>query len=342
VSAVHEVTVEARCRVIWPQEATESKPLRQVIRGVLAADSLVLMMGDSGTGKSTTAINMGCAVATGNAWRGYSCDRGLVLHLAGEGLHGVRQRETAEIREGRGTLGMPYGIIPQTVDLAQPGDVAELLELIAAAESEVGEKLALFIIDTLARCFGIDENDGAQMRQAIAACDEIRAATGAAILLIHHVGKDASKGARGHSSLRAAVDTELLVEGRENPRTITVTKQRDLPTVDPMAFDLEAVTIGTDPVTFENITACIVRHSTTPPPRKAPTGKQQATLLAELERRYAKGEIAWSDRDIRAIGRELGMHKNTARSAALALHTARYLSPSVGGCTLTQAPEATP
>ena len=30
-----------------------------------------------------------------------------------------------------------------------------------------------------------------------------------AVLLVHHTGKDAAKGARGHSSLRAAIDTEI-------------------------------------------------------------------------------------------------------------------------------------
>jgi hypothetical protein len=138
------------------------------------------------------------------------------------------------------------------------------------------------------------------------------------------------------------VDTELLVEGRCNPRTLTVTKQRDLPTADPMVFDLETVVVGTDKATFENITACVVKHSDAQPARKAPTGKQQATLLAELERRYIGGDVAWTDSDLRAIGRELGMHRNSARSAVLALHSARYLTPSVGGCTLVQPPDATP
>lgn len=341
MNAVHGIPVKQRCKVVWPDEATELKPIRQNIRGILAVNSLALCMGDSGTGKSTVTVDMGCAVATGSPWRGMPSEKGLVLHVAGEGLHGLRLRLAAAIKEGRGSKGMPYGIIEQSLDLSQPGDIAELLELIDAAEQEIGEKLSLLILDTLARCFGIDENDGAQMRVAIAACDQLRQATGATILLVHHVGKDASRGARGHSSLRGAVDTELLVEGRTNPRTLTVTKQRDLPTVEPMGFDLEAVTVAVDAETGENVTACIVKHNEGAAPLKAPTGKQQATLLAELERRFLSGEVAWTDRDLRAIGRGLNMGKSSARAATLGLHTSGYLNPSVGGSTLAYPPEAT-
>lgn len=337
-----EIEVAPRCRVIWPAEAIDAEPPPQAIHGLLTAGGLALVYGESGTGKSTVAVDLGCAIATGQPWRGRKAQRGLVLHVAGEGMHGLRLRLAAAVSEGRGAVGMPYGIIPDALDLVAPGDVCELLELIEAAESETGEKLALLIVDTLARCFGIDENDGSQMRVAIAACDAIRQATGATVLVVHHAGKDHSKGARGHSSLRAAVDTELLVEGLHNPRTLTVTKQRDLPTAEPMALSLEPVTVGQDHEAHEAITACIVRHSDAPPARKAPSGKQQAVLLAELEQRYGRGEVAWTDAELRGIGRDLDMGKSSARAAVLGLHSAGYLCQSVGGSTLAHAPEARP
>ncbi len=42
--------------------------------------------------------------------------------------------------------------------------------------------------------------------------DLIRQETGACVLFVHHSGKDAAKGARGHSLLRAAIDTEIEVK----------------------------------------------------------------------------------------------------------------------------------
>jgi hypothetical protein len=62
------------------------------------------------------------------------------------------------------------------------------------------------------------------------------------LMVIHHSGKDRAKGARGHSLLRAATDTEIEVErGR-----VTVTKQRDMDGEFKQAFRLRAVNIGTD------------------------------------------------------------------------------------------------
>ena len=40
-----------------------------------------------------------------------------------------------------------------------------------------------------------------------------RNATGAHLLIVHHTGKDETRGARGHTSLRAATDTEIEITG---------------------------------------------------------------------------------------------------------------------------------
>ena len=76
----------------------------------------------------------------------------------------------------------------------------------------------------------------------------IRAATGAHVLLVHHCGKDEARGARGHSSLRAAVDTEIEISRPEGETisTVRATKQRDLSPGEAMPFSLKQVTLGTD------------------------------------------------------------------------------------------------
>ncbi len=235
----HEVEFSSRVKLHWLRDALAIAPPPQLVSGLIPAGGLVLLYGESGTGKSTLAADIGLHVAAGKLWRNRAVQKGLVLHIAGEGLYGLQARLAAAVRAGVTEQDALYAVISCSVDLVQPGDLDELLEVIALAESECGAKAGLVIVDTLARCFGIDENDGAQMRLAIVTCEQFQVRTGAAVLLVHHCGKDVSKGARGHSSLRAAVDSELLVEGRCNPRTLTVTKQRDLPTAEPMAFDLD-------------------------------------------------------------------------------------------------------
>lgn len=79
--------------------------------------------------------------------------------------------------------------------------------------------------------------------------------------MIHHCGKDEAKGARGHSSLRAAVDTEIEVFRPEGERvsTVRVTKQRDLEPGEPMPFTLRQVVLGENR-RGKAITSCVVHH----------------------------------------------------------------------------------
>jgi hypothetical protein len=91
--------------------------------------------------------------------------------------------------------------------------------------------------------------------------DSIRAATGACVLFVHHSGKDQAKGARGHSSLRAAIDTEIEVVAEEGTeaKVATVVKQREMPKGDKFAFSLGMVELGQNRH-GEPVTTCLVKH----------------------------------------------------------------------------------
>ena len=64
--------------------------------------------------------------------------------------------------------------------------------------------------------------------------DKIRHTLKTHLCIIHHSGKDLAKGARGHSLLRAAADTELEVANH----VIRAKKQRDMEEGIPIAFEL--------------------------------------------------------------------------------------------------------
>ena len=70
-------------------------------------------------------------------------------------------------------------------------------------------RVALVVIDTLARAMTGNENAPEDMGRFVAACGRIREACEGHVLIVHHCGKDQARGARGHSSLRAATDVEL-------------------------------------------------------------------------------------------------------------------------------------
>ena len=257
-------TIGAESRLpalIWLCDVQAATGADYLIKGILGRNTLAVIFGQSNSGKTFFALDLALHVARGESWRGLRVNRGLVLYVAGEGSHSVLNRLTAfrqHVAPEAG--GAPFAVLPAAVNLLSRADLADLVDVLRAAEAEAGETVALIIVDTLARAMaGGSENDSEDMGNLVRAADLLRETFGATVLFVHHSGKDESKGARGHSSLRAAVDTEIEVSGLQGVRTAKVTKQRDFGTGDSYAFDLEAVTLGQDQ-DGDPITSCIVRH----------------------------------------------------------------------------------
>jgi hypothetical protein len=125
-------------------------------------------------------------------------------------------------------------------------DAHDVIELVRAIEQIKGKRVRLIIGDTLARMSaGANENSGEDMGPVMARFDLVATATGAAMMIIHHNGKDAAKGARGWSGIRAHIDTEIEVAEKEGTRSVTVTKQRELPSKgETIYFRLEVIEMG--------------------------------------------------------------------------------------------------
>lgn len=331
----------------WAAKFPAAKAPREIVEKIFEAGTLACTYGDSNTGKSTLILDVCLAIATpGARWRGRRTADGIVFWLSLESAAGTRRRVAAWCRKhGRTPDGLLFADVTTAVRLLELQDAQSLIAAIRAAEAEAGQKCVLVVIDTLARAMaGGDENTSKDMGQLVLSCDEIRRETGATVLLIHHSGKDSSKGARGSGSLRAAIDTEIEVSGQANPRQMKVTKQRDLPSGDTFAFDLEAVEIGEDEETGETFTAVAVVHRDDVPTGTAePKGHAVATILRALRAQQAErhragkvGPVIWTIEDMRTIGRTLGQHRNTARDAVDRLATSGLLTPTVGGHRLTE------
>ncbi|MCF7675524.1 MAG: AAA family ATPase [Akkermansiaceae bacterium] len=233
------------------------------VEGLLTDGGASVIYGPSNCGKSFWALDLAACVAAGRPFRGeMEVDRGAVVYVALEGTHGARNRIEALKRSGRLPEDTPLFLCFAPVSLLEPGHAGRLAETVAEVAAQATIPCKLVILDTLARAMaGGDENSGADMGAAVKAIDAVRAATGAHVCVIHHCGKDEARGARGHSPLRAAVDTEIEIyrpEG-QNVSTVRVAKQRDLPVGEPMPFTLESVTLGTDR-RKKPITSCVVRH----------------------------------------------------------------------------------
>jgi putative DNA primase/helicase len=337
-------TAPARISVVWPSSLGDFRPPPQLIKGLLFDGSLALLYGDSNTGKSTLAVDMGMSVARGALWRDKAVQQGAVFHFAGEGVAGLRQRVHAYcVRHGLDPSDVRYGILHGSFDLVRGEDVGALIEAVNASKRST-EPVRLIIVDTLARCAGIDENNGNDMRQVIAGADRIRVETGATVMLVHHTGKNPSQGARGHSSLRAAVDTELLVTDGPGGRTVSVTKQRDLAQLPAMRFDLPPVEIGTSE--GEPLTACVVEHEDSAPPGQGMSGRSmsQRALIDFLAKRVGRGEALGTLSELKAMARtDLKMPRSTAQDTVKSLvRTGIIAVDKSGQCQLTSQPAEKP
>lgn len=225
-----------------------------LIDDVMDLGGMVVTYGDSNTGKSYVVLDQAFHIATGRAWNGHKVRGGLVAYVAAEGGRGFMKRIDA-FRRHYGAPDVPFALIPCPVDLhSAEGDTGRLIRLIRDAEADFGQKCVLIVLDTLARVMvGGDESAAVDMGKFVGHSDRLRAATGATVNIIHHTGKDTSKGARGSSALRAATDTEIEVGGN----AVTVRKQRDLAPIDPARFALRSVEVG-QRSDGKTITACVV------------------------------------------------------------------------------------
>ena len=234
--------------ISWGSEGFDAQQ-SYVIKGLIPAESLCSTYGASGSYKSFLAISWSCHVATGMAWGGRRVSKGAVIYIAGEGSMGVKRRVKAwEITYGKEVTDLC--IVNAPVFPASPDYVEQVIRTAGLVKSRTGENVRLIVIDTLARCFGgNDENDSRDMGAFIQGCDAIKQATGATVLVVHHSGKDETKGARGSSAFRAALDAEYRI-GRENSDVTALvaacTKMKDAEEPKESAYDLKSVEVFTD------------------------------------------------------------------------------------------------
>lgn len=245
-------------------EMAASLDSSDLVHGLLTHGDASVLYGSSNVGKSFFALDLAACVATGTHYRGKTrVEGGAVIYITLEGQRTFRKRIAALKKKGILPPGTPLYIHKSTFSLLEPTDSEALVNTVQDLAAKINNPVRLIVIDTLSRAMaGGDESSSVDMSKVVRAVDDIRRETGAHVMLVHHCGKDAGRGARGHSSLRAAVDTEIEIFKKDgDPLTFAhVTKQRDLPCITPMAFSLEPVDLGLNNY-GETVTSCTVVHN---------------------------------------------------------------------------------
>lgn len=242
-----------RFKLMAPSELAALPPVRWRIKGVLPEEGIASVFGPSGSGKSFLVLDMLAAVAAGRPWFGCRVKAAPVLYVGLEGEAGIAQRVQA-YQTKNCPLPAEFRFLLQALDIRKPTDRADLVAAARAAGCVGG----VLVIDTLNRAApGADENDSASMGEIIAATKALQAELGGLVLLVHHTGKDASKGLRGHSSLHAALDAAIEVSRDGDRREWRTAKSKDGNDEQGKLFRLEVVEIGHDH-DGEEITSCVI------------------------------------------------------------------------------------
>ena len=227
-----------------------------LVKRWLDRDAVSVVYGEANVGKSFWAIDLAHHVEQGEPWAGCRVQQAGVLYIAAEGGALFDNRLVAAGAQFDVLRG-PFAMAGRNPDAHA---LAEVLDHLAAVR---GRPYGLVVIDTLARVMGgADENAAADIAALMRSADLIRSRTGAHVMLVHHTGKDQARGARGHSSLRAAADTEIELKADEaGIKVARATKQRDLPGGAEAPFRLELVELGHDS-DGDAVTSCRVKHLT--------------------------------------------------------------------------------
>ena len=233
--------------VFGDQLSSDYEAPDELVEGLMTIGSSVVVYGDSNSGKTFWALSVATAIATGSDCYGRKTDPGLVVYLASEAPASIRSRMQA-IKKFHGCSLENLAMVPVPMNFYSGAqDAHDVIEMVRAIEKIKGKPVRLIIGDTLARMSaGANENSGEDMGPVMARFDQVATATGAAMMIIHHNGKDAARGARGWSGIRAHIDTEIEVTEKEGTRSVSVTKQRELPSKgETIYFRLEVVEMGT-------------------------------------------------------------------------------------------------
>lgn len=316
--AVTEVRA-AKFAVCSAGEFAAGKPQDWIIKSVLPRAQLGMVYGESTAGKSFIVIDMLAAIARGEPWRGMRTKQLRVVLIVAEGAGGARSRVRAyEQHHGVSLSEFPFGIIQDRPNLFGKTDHKRL-----AAQIKQWGGADLVVVDTLAQSSaGANENSGEDMGQVLEHCHALGVDTGAMVLLVHHAGKDAARGARGWSGLKAAMDVEIEVSrSAVTGRAVRLSKAKDGDEGKAMGFKLEVVTIGVDE-DGDPITSCVVDHgvadAVTIDPKDALKDEHRAVLKVLSE---SHGPMQRDDlrKAASAITEQRGKVDNRMRNAGKAI-----------------------
>ena len=175
-----------------------------IVKNLIPTEAVGVISGKSGSYKSFLALDLFGHISNGKDWFGHRVMATPTVYVPFEGRGGIPKRVKAW-KEAFGPTWIHYLMEP--INLRLPTDREALVQTL----HENGLAGGVLCIDTLAAAAGeFDENSGKDMAAMLEIITELQHRLGGVVVVVHHLGKDPTKGLRGHSSLSAAIDFDLL------------------------------------------------------------------------------------------------------------------------------------
>ena len=203
------------------------------------------------------ALDAALHIAAGRSWAGRKVRQGGVVYVASEAGRGTRKRIVAALRHHEMVSSLPFALLTVAPDLGQRDSDADVLanDILAQIPDSFDPKL--IVLDTLARSMvGSDESGSAGMGLFVENAGRLGRTLGAAVLAVHHMGKDRLRGMRGSSALLGAIDALWEIDP-EDPGTVRIAKMKDDADNLAVPFSLTRVVVDDD-ADGDPITTCIV------------------------------------------------------------------------------------
>lgn len=250
-------TKEQRFKFVVASEYRKRDPITWLIKRVLPKADVGAIFGESGAGKSFFALDMAMAMARGVEWNGHRVKQTKVAYVVAEGAAGFAGRLDAYCEHH----GVDLADIPLVVLGAAPNflEKQDIKDVLAGLDAHPG--VGIVFIDTFAQVTpGANENSGEDMGRALAHTKMLASRQDAMVVLVAHAGKDTTRGLRGWSGIKAALDVEIMVErDSTDKRKAVVTKMKDGEGENTeFIFELDKVVLGQDS-DGDDVTSCVLK-----------------------------------------------------------------------------------
>ncbi len=266
-----------------PKELSSLPLLAWRVKKVLPKTGLAAIFGASGSGKSFLALDLLARISLGLEFYEHKSSPCPVVYACLEGGGGISNRIAAWQKHHDCKLPETFRVTTDQLSLFNQ-DAKLFAEAVKDARLDAG----VIVIDTLNQSAPTaDENTSTDMGRIVQNAMTLQRITDSLVILVHHSGKDRTKGLRGHSSLLAALDVAIEVRRTKEGRDWVLAKAKDADDMVSHNFRLNPVGLGTD-TDGEPVNSCVALPDVMGKFRRPPpSGKNQVAALAALKTHVA-------------------------------------------------------